>query len=393
MGTITRRDVRHRLHIEAHRSLAMVEFGLRDRLMVVLKPIPPAIDGLIETVYYARAGCPAARWFSTVARSLDATHYRVATRLLVSLARLRGVKVPYPVDLHENDFSAVAEWIARKRSEGRACVVSSYASPAVRVASAATEKGLDIRGTLFLVGGETLTEAKRAVIESAGAEVFPRYSISEIGAVGHSCRRMQSGDSVHLFTDSAAVIGYRKTAPLAQAQVNSLLFTTLLPYAPHVLINAEMDDGGDLEEGACDCTYAAAGFTRVIRNIHSYGKLTGHGVTLVGTDMVRILEEVLPGRFGGSATDYQLLEWDGGNQARLTLRVSRRVALGSLDEVRDMLLLEMRKLYGGEIASRMFRDAAVLDVAHEDPIATARGKVLPLHLLGSGATSGTTYEP
>jgi hypothetical protein len=203
---------------------------------------------------------------------------------------------------------------------------------------------------------------------------------------------MKSGDSVHLFTDSVAVIGYQKTAPLSETQVNSLLFTTLLPYAPHVLINVEMDDAGELEEGVCECAYGAAGYTRVIRNIHSYGKLTGHGVTLVGTDMVRILEEVLPRRFGGCATDYQMVEWDGGEQTRLTLRVSRRVALGSPGEVRDTLLLELRKLYGGEIASRMFRDAAVLDVVHEDPIATARGKVLPLHLLGGGSGDGARHE-
>jgi hypothetical protein len=83
-----------------------------------------------------------------------------------------------------DDFSAVAAWIAGRRREGVACAVAGHASPTVRVAAAAMEKDLDIRGTLFQVGGETLTDAKRRVIENAGTEVFPRYVTTEIGMIG-----------------------------------------------------------------------------------------------------------------------------------------------------------------------------------------------------------------
>lgn len=386
--TRTRRSIPARIHVEAHHRLAMREFGLAGRHYVQLKPILPASDGLLNLVSFTRLGCPVDRWFSPVARSLESAHYRLATDGLVALARLWGLRIPFPVDLPANDFSPVACWIAERQREGLECTLNSYASPAVRVAAAA-EKGLDISGALFLVGGETLTDSKRRVIESAGAAVFPRYSISEIGGIGHACRQMTRGDCVHLFRDSVAIISHRRPAPLSGAAVDSLLFTTLLPYAPLVLLNAEMDDSGVLGQASCDCTYTAAGFTGVIRDISSFGKLTGHGVTLVGTEVVRILEEALPRRFGGCATDYQLVERDGHDQARLTLRVSRRIALSSPEDVRDCFLGQLRALHGGQIASRLWRDAGVVEVVHEDPVATARGKVLPLGLLGPGERYGS----
>jgi hypothetical protein len=378
-----------RIHREAYDSLAMEEFALAHRPHALLKPILPAIDGLNNLASYARLGCTVERWFSPVARSANSTHYRLATYSLVALARLHGVRIPFPADLPANDFSPVAGWMAERCREGMPPVVISYASPAVRAAAAAAAQGLAINGALFLVGGETLTDSKRRMIESAGARVFTRYSITEFGAVGHACQQMNSSDSVHLFSDSIAVVSHRRRAPLSGAWVDSVLFTSLLPYAPHVLINGEMDDSGEVGEASCECAYARLGLIRVLRNISSFGKLTGHGVTLVGTDIVRILEEVLPVRFGGYATDYQLVEADRGGQTNLTLRVSRSVPLASLDEVRDCFLRQLRQYVGGEIASRLWLDAGAMEVLHEDPIATARGKILPLHLLGGGSHSSS----
>ena len=99
-------------------------------------------------------------------------------------------------------------------------------SPAVRVADAALVKGLDIRGTLFFLTGEALTDAKRDVIEATGAKVYPGYAITEIGGVGQACREMTAGNCVHIYRDSVAVISYRRKVPLSDAEVNSLLFTT-----------------------------------------------------------------------------------------------------------------------------------------------------------------------
>jgi hypothetical protein len=148
-----------------------------------------------------------------------------------------------------------------------------------------------------------------------------------------------------------------------------------------------MDDAGILEQGACDCTFSRAGFTTRIRDVFSYGKLTGQGVTLVGTDILRVLEEVLPARFGGGPLDYQLVEEDAPHQARILLRVSRRVSLPSPEAVRDCFLSELRRFQGGTGALRIWRSTGALEVVHEDPLVTRTGKVLPLHLLGTGSRS------
>jgi len=391
-GTKSQINAEAYVYREAYDKLMIEEFGLAGRRLVLVKPMLPAIDGMANFVRAARLGCTLDRWYSPIGRSADSTHYRLATYSLVALARLHGVRLPFPTDLPVNDFSPVARWIAQRRREGIACTVMAYASPATRVAAAAAEQGLSIEGAEFLVGGETLTDGKRDAIESTGARVFPRYSITEFGAIGHSCRQMTSGDCVHVFTDSVAVIAHRRSAPFSDAPLDSLLFTSLQLHSPNVLINVEMDDAGVPGRAGCDCSFTRLGFTTVVRDINSFGKITGHGVTLAGTEVLRILEQTLPARFGGFATDYQLVESDGADQARFILHVARRVKLSSIAEVKHFFLHQLRDCYGGQIASRLWRDADAFEVVHQDPILTGRGKILSLHLLGPGARAVSTHE-
>jgi hypothetical protein len=195
---------------------------------------------------------------------------------------------------------------------------------------------------------------------------------------------MKTGNCVHLFHDGLAVISHHRRAPLSDTEVNSLLFTPLLPFAPFVLINAEMDDSGVIEPAHCDCSFSRFGFTQQVRDISSFGKLTGQGMTLIGTDLLRILEETLPARLGGAAGDYQLVEHEGSSQTQLTLRVSPRVRVSSAEKVRGCFLNELRKCYGGALAARTWSHAEGVDVVIAEPFSTPTGKVLPLHLLASG---------
>jgi phenylacetate-coenzyme A ligase PaaK-like adenylate-forming protein len=277
----------------------------------------------------------------------------------------------------------VAVLIAEMRRQEQRCAVGCFTSPAVRIASAALERGLDIRDTLFLVSGEALTTAKRELIESAGCQVLSRYHIAEVGPVGYGCYSMDTGNSVHLFHDSVAAINYSQLAPLSEVEVNSLQFTTLLPTSAKILINVDMDDVGNIEPVDCDCLWARSGFDKKISNIHSVGKLTGYGMTLVGTEIVQILEEKLPKRFGGSPADYQLVEQEGTAETRLVLRVSPRVKTCSPTEVRDVFLKEIRACYAGCLASRVWDHADALLVTQAEPLVTPGGKVLPLQLLRS----------
>jgi hypothetical protein len=260
------------------------------------------------------------------------------------------------------------------------------ASSGVRVAAAALEKGWDISGSLFILSGEPVTDAKRRFVESAGVRVHTMYWISEIGPIGWSCSQMNSGDSVHLLRDSLAVIPHQHTEPRSGIQLTPLLFTTLLPCASNLLINADMGDCATIEPAHCECCYSAAGFCEQLRAISSHAKLTGQGMTLAGTDIERLLEEVLPARFGGAPGDFQLVEQEGPGGTSLVLRVHPRLGVSSTDDVRSLFLRELRRCYGGSLASRVWEHTGAVTVAIAEPVATSSGKVLSLHLLAPEKT-------
>lgn len=382
-GTRSTIDTGCRMHRDAYHCLNIEEFGLADRVQIQVKPVLPAGAGLGSCMSYARLGCPVTRWFAFGGPLRNSAHFRILTHLLVLLARLHGTGAPFPIHLSPNDFSAVASFIAGQRRRKRLCAVGSFASAAVRIVAAARDRGLDIQDTLFLVSGEALTEAKRALIEDAGCRVFSRYHIAEVGPIGYGCRRMTSGNCVHLFSDAVAAVNYRQRAPLTDVEVDSILFTTLLPSAAKILINADMDDAGRVEPVDCDCTWSRVGFTHQVSGIHSVGKLTGHGMSLVGTEMVYLLEHKLPARFGGAPADFQLVETEENARTQLVLRVSPRVGNHAIEDIGNFFLDEVQSCYTGRLASRVWRNAGALRVIRAEPLVTPSGKVLQLQLLGN----------
>ena len=68
----------------------------------------------------------------------------------------------------------------------------------------------------------------------------------------------------------------------------------------NIFINLELDDYGLVETRRCGCLFESLGLTTHLRHIRSFRKLTGEGVSLVGSDMARVLEEVLPSTYGVS---------------------------------------------------------------------------------------------
>jgi len=282
----------------------------------------------------------------------------------------------------------VAEWIAGRKAQGVRCHFNAAASAAVRVAASALEKRLDIAGTVMFTGGEALTDPKRAVIEEAGARPYPQYHSVETGVIGYSCRQMDRGNCVHVMRDSIAVIDYRRKAPLCDTEVNSLLFTTLLPFSSRILVNAEIDDCGVVEPAGCDCVFARAGFTTRIRDIFSFGKLTGLGVTLLAGDLLGILEQRLPERFGGRPGDFQLVESEGARQTSLCLRISPRLRDARAEDVREFFLRAIGDHSGGTPAAWMMKHGDALAVCVGEPLTTRTGKVHALHLMVNQYSNG-----
>jgi len=125
------------------------------------------------------------------------------------------------------------------------------------------------------------------------------------------------------------------------------------------------------------------GYRKHIRHIRSFGKLTSESMTLIGGEMIRILEEVLPSRFGGTALDYQIVEEeDSDGMTRLNLLVSPDVPLDDESRVLDVVMRELQRgTDAADMAAAVWSQAGTLRVKRQRPVVTARGKLLPLHIL------------
>ncbi|MBI5083358.1 MAG: hypothetical protein HZB13_02020 [Acidobacteria bacterium] len=303
------------LHREGYEHLSIREHGLLGRPRVMVTSVLPSAWPLRFTISWDRLGSPVHRWFALGAGESRAWHYTAATRFMVAQSRGLGGRVPYPEFLPANDFTPVAACLAEFKRQGMPAILRATASPATRIAARALESGLDIAGTQFSVSGEPLSDAKRALMESAGARVFPQYHSAEFGTMGYSCRHMTTGNCVHLAQDAMMLV----TRPRSEPGQNALFGTNLLPYAPRILINVEVDDSAVVEPATCDCEFSRVGFDLQVRDIFSYGKVTGQGITLEAIDILKLLEVDLPARFGGAPGDFQLAELEGESQTE-TLR-------------------------------------------------------------------------
>ncbi|MFC1968313.1 hypothetical protein ACFLVX_02840 [Chloroflexota bacterium] len=296
--------------------------------------------------------------------------------------RLWGARLAKPEYVGLADAAKVAQWMAATKKQFGGCALQCYVSLAVKVCQAAIEKGLDIQGTHLLVSGEPLTEAKRQQMEAAGALVTPGYGISDIGNVGSGCPAGCAADDVHLFHDAMALIQRQRKVEHADIYVDAFLFTPLLLSARKVLLNVESDDYGIMETRSCGCLFGELGLNKHLYNIRSFTKLTGSGMTIVGSDFVRILEAVLPGKYGGAATDYQLLEEeDSQGQTHLSLIVSPAVGVVDESEVIATVLSELsRSAHGGKLAAGLWSQLNMIQVKRMWPISSS-GKVNTLHLM------------
>jgi hypothetical protein len=186
--------------------------------------------------------------------------------------------------------------------------------------------------------------------------------------------------------DHVAMIQASRKVPGFNLEVPAFCFTSLLPTAAKMLLNVESDDYGVVDSRPCGCTWEKLGFPVHVRDIRSFRKLTGEGMTLVGSDVERILDEFLPTRYGGTALDYQFAEEeDQRGFTRIILRVGPRIQVDDESQMIEYVLDSLKKLGGAAmIAQTTWRDAGSLAVRRETPVMTARGKLLPLDMKRAG---------
>jgi hypothetical protein len=326
---------------------------------------------------------PPDAWFSQVDPAASSLHprYRWSARLQNLVARLNGLRLPDPRYVSLEDTRPILDWMQAVLRSGRTPHLKTYASSGVRLCRAALAAGIDLRGVQLTVSGEPITEARMATIRQSGATAFPRAGSSEASLLGIGCLAPETVDELHPFSDHNATIQPGADGPAQGLPPTALLLTSLRRAARLILLNVSLGDQGELSQRRCGCPLETAGWTNHLQQFRSFEKLNAGGMTLLDRDVIRVLEETLPARFGGGATDYQLVERETeSGLADLCLIVHPR--LGPLDEaaLRDAFL---DAIGGGDGVERVmalqWRGAGLPRLLREPPHQNAVGKILHLH--------------
>ncbi len=337
---------------------------------------------LVRILEYSIIG-PPPRWFSQVDPSDPSLHsrYRWSSRALRWGSALANVPLSPPEHVPLDDPRPIIRWMLDVLGSGRTPNLHTYASSAVRLCQSAIEAGISLRGVRLTLVGEPTTAARLDVIRKAGAEGMPMYSSVEEGNIAFACMAPEAVDDLHLFHDFHAVIQAAADDANRVLPAGALLVSSLRPTVPFVLLNVSMGDQAVMRRRACGCPLEQVGWSTHLHTIRSFDKLTAGGMTFLDADVIRVLEDVLPRRFGGGPTDYQLVEEEGPDgQPRLRLLV--HPALGELDgeAVGDAFLTAVGSASQAEhVMELKWRAAGLLRVERSAPRVTRVGKILHLH--------------
>jgi hypothetical protein len=339
---------------------------------------------------YARGVAPD-RWYSPVdpAGPALAARYRWSARVLRGAAAVCARRWPRPAYVPSLAPGPIVDWLAGTLARGDIPHLHTRPSAVLRVCEAAAQRGIVLAGAEVTVGGEPITATRASAMRRAGLRVLPRYAAVETGLIGDGCLAPSSADDVHVLHDLVAVVQPGAAGDGGALPPGALLVTSLRPSAPLILLNASMGDGGILEPARCGCPLSALGWTTRLRGILSFEKLTGEGMTFHDTDVVRILDETLPARFGGGPGDYQLIE-DEAPDGRPRLRLLVHPAVGAVDAgaVTEAFLAALGGASdAGGVMTLVWRGADLLQVERRAPEATPAGKVLHVHRASRGRTA------
>lgn len=340
----------------------------------------PGGGAVFRLLKLSRFGGPVERWFSHIDPAAAGLHprYLWSARLIRWGGRAAGRPLPSLTHVPLEDARPILDWLTSVLGSGRVPCLFTFPSSAVSVCLQAEKSGRDIGGARFLIGGEPVTAARLDVIRRSGGRAIPRYGMIETGPLGYACLNPSRPDEVHLHSDMHALIRAGGESVRLNLPPDSLFLTSLRPSAPFLFLNVSPGDQGRLSERGCGCPLEGLGWTSHLHDIRSFEKLTGAGMTFMDADIVAVLESVLPKRFGGSPTDYQIVEEEDG-EGRPVLRLVIRPEVGPLDEGRvvDAFLEAVGRGRGVErIMGLVWKESRLVRVERGAPRQAASGKIL-----------------
>jgi hypothetical protein len=321
---------------------------------------------------FAACGAPPERWFTPLdsrAPNLPLAH-RVSALAVYWGSLLAGSPLPFP---RPAALLSIARWMQHARQAGATPHLKAYVTVAMQVCEAAADVGIELTGAQLTLTGEPLTSARLATLARHGVAAASDYGSNETGQIGEPCGAPGAPDDVHLLDDLHAVIQPGAAGPAHGFSPRALLITSLRPTAPIVLLNVSMGDEAWITTRSCGCVLETAGLRRHLHAVRSFEKLMIAGRTFLDGDIVQVLEERLPARFGGTPAHYQLVESEGAaGEARLTILVDPAVGTVDLTAVADVF----RRALGDP---RAWREGDIVRAISAPPRATASGKILHLH--------------
>ena len=361
-----------------HHALFRPAFGLEGRPYALWRALPPAGSGIGNALREVKSGGQVTRWFTPWKPKVDieSLKFSLFTGYTTLAGRVCGTPVARPEYCPPAAAHRVARWLANTKREGRPAILDTQPSLSVRTCLAARTERLDISGTFFRVGGEPYTDSQAEVLAASGCRAVSHYTMAETGRLAMACSDQSSLDDAHLLTDKVAVLQREKE--LDGATVGALHYTTLMTSAPKLMINVESDDYAVLEERDCGCALGALGLTLHVHGIRSYEKLTSEGNHFLGSDLITLVNQVLPDRFGGAPTDYQLVEEEVGGLPKVSVVIQPHVGEVAEREVVSTVMDFLRSERRNRLMADVWDDAGTLRVVRREPSVTPAGKTLPL---------------
>jgi hypothetical protein len=366
----------------SYRYLCFRAHGMEARPLAVYRAVPPGSSGIKNALFAAKFGNPLERWYSPTALSLKPSMLKSAlfSSLAVCGGQLLGRRIPIPRHVPLDNAAPVSRWLATKVRMGTPALLSGPVSSLVRVVAAAKREGLDITDTMFLAGGEPITDAKVDLLSELGVRICPNWAMSEAGPLGGGCADRQAIDEIHLYRGKIAVLQHPRRLS-DQSTVSALYLTTLRTETPKIMLNLESGDYGVLKKRRCGCMLGDLGLNDHLQAIRNYEKLTTGGMHFVGSEIVALVEQVLPDAFGGHPTDYQIVEEEEGAVTHVSLVISPRV--GVMEEhvvVNRVLEYLARGSRGNRMMAEHWKQAGALRVVRHEPFSTPEGKIPPLRV-------------
>jgi hypothetical protein len=343
---------------------------------------------LAQLLRFTVAGAVPAGWFWQVDAGTPGFHprYRWSALAIRAGSLMAGIRLPRPVHAPLGEPLSVTRWMADALRAGKVPHLHTFASSAARLCQAALDAGVDLRGAQFTLTSEPITAARMDAVRRCGATGMPRYGTVECGPIGYGCLAPEAPDEVHLLHDLHALVQQGENGGPRGLPHKALFVSSLRPTAPLILLNVSLGDQAVVTRRSCGCPLEGLGWATHLHTIRSFEKLTAGGMTFSDTNVVRVLEEVLPARFGGGPTSYQIVEEETGTgHPLLRLLVHPEVGPINSETVADAFLRAISPGSGAErVMAQLWRDNGVLHVESRPPLVTESGKVLHLHLRRPG---------